>query len=313
MQTTSTAPTTRRWFALAAVVFGIFVTTLDNTVVNVALPSIQHDLHLSISGLAWVVNGYVLSFAVLLLMGGRLADLYGRRRLFLGGMTFFTASSLLAGIAPSAGLLIAARVLQGVGAAMMTPPTLPIISDVFPDARERATAVGIWASVGAAAFAVGPVIGGLVTEHINWTWIFFINVPIGVIGLIAGARLIPESRDPGASRSLDLPGVAVGTAALVSLTYALLEANSYGWSSPTIIALLAIAVAGLALFVRIESRAETPMIDLSLFRSATFSGANVVIMVVTLATFGVLLYTSLYLQEVLQFSPVRAGATLLPW
>jgi EmrB/QacA subfamily drug resistance transporter len=312
MQRTTPSPT-RRWLALAAVVFAIFVTTLDNTVVNVALPSIQRDLHLSLSGLAWVVNGYVLSFAALLLTGGRLADAYGRRRLFLTGLASFTLASLLAGLAPSAGLLIAARVLQGVGAALMTPPTLAIISDVFPDARERATAVGIWASVGAAAFALGPVLGGVVTEQIHWTWIFFINVPIGIVGLIAGWRLIPESRDPSADSRLDLPGLAVGTGALVGLTYALLEGNRYGWGSPAIVSLLIVAVVGLAAFVAIERRVEAPMIDLSLLRSGTFSGGNVVMMVVNLATFGVLLYTSLYLQDVLGFSPVRAGATLLPW
>jgi EmrB/QacA subfamily drug resistance transporter len=152
-----------------------------------------------------------------------------------------------------------------------------------------------------------------VTEHIHWTWVFFINVPIGIVGLIAGARLIPESRDPDAPPTLDVPGVAVGTGALVSLTYALLEGNDYGWGSPVILALLGVAAIGFAAFVAIELRSRAPMVDLSLFRNGTFSGANVVMMVITLATFGVLLYTSLYLQEVLHFSPVRAGATLLPW
>ena len=305
--------TVRRWWTLAAVVFAVFVTTLDNTVVNVALPSIQHDLHLGLSGLAWVVNAYILSFAVLLLTGGRLADTFGRRRMFMLGLAGFTAASLLAGLAPSPGLLIAARALQGVGAALMTPPTLAIISDVFPDPRERGTAVGIWAAVSAAAFSIGPVIGGLITEKIDWTWIFFVNVPIGIVGLAMAWRLIPESRDPSAERRLDIPGLTVVSASLFSLTYALLKANDYGWGSPVILSLLAVAAIGFVAFVGIERRVRAPMVDLSLFRNRTVTGANVVMMVVNLALFGVLLYTSLYLQEVLGYSPVRAGATLIPW
>jgi EmrB/QacA subfamily drug resistance transporter len=303
----------RRWWTLAAVVFAVFMTTLDNTVVNVALPSIQHDLHLGLSGLAWVVNGYILSFAVLLLTGGRLADTFGRRRLFLLGLGGFTAASLLAGLAPSAGILIAARVLQGVGAALMTPPTLAIISDVFPDPREQATAVGLWAATGALAFTVGPLIGGLITEQIAWTWVFFVNVPVGIAGMLLGWRVIPESRDPQAERRLDVPGLVVVSLSLFGLTYALLEGGRYGWGSPAILALLAGAAAGLVAFAWVERRSRAPMVDLSLFRNATFTGANVVMAVVNLALFGVLLYTSLYLQEVLDYSPVRAGATLIPW
>src|SRR3954447_18804697 len=305
--------TTSRWLTLAAVVFAVFVTTLDNTVVNVALPSIQRDLHLGISGLSWIVNGYVLAFAVLLLTGGRLADSWGRRRAFLTGLALFTATSAMAGLAPNAGTLIAARVLQGVGAALMTPPTLAIISDVFPDERERATAIGIWASVGALAFALGPLIGGLITESVGWSWIFFVNVPIGIIGIALGTRLIPESKDPDASGRLDIAGLSVISAALFGLTYALIKANDYGWGSPIILALLTVAVAGVFAFVAIERRVESPMVDLSLFRIGAFSGANAVIMVVNLATFGVLLYLSLYLQGVVHYTPVRAGATLLPW
>jgi EmrB/QacA subfamily drug resistance transporter len=252
----------RRWWTLAAVVFAVFMTTLDNTVVNVALPSIQHDLHLGLSGLAWVVNGYILSFAVLLLTGGRLADTFGRRRLFLLGLGGFTAASLLAGLAPSAGILIAARVLQGVGAALMTPPTLAIISDVFPDPREQATAVGLWAATGALAFTVGPLIGGLITEQIAWTWVFFVNVPVGIAGMLLGWRVIPESRDPQAERRLDVPGLVVVSLSLFGLTYALLEGGRYGWGSPAILALLAGAAAGLVAFAWVERRSRAPMVDL---------------------------------------------------
>jgi EmrB/QacA subfamily drug resistance transporter len=306
-------PDPKRWLTLAAVVFAVFMTTLDNTVVNVALPTIQRDLHTGLSGLAWVVNGYVLSFAVLLLTGGRLADSFGRRRAFLAGLAVFTLASVAAGLAGSATVLIAARVVQGAGAALMTPPTLAIISESFSDPRERATAIGIWAAVSAAAFSLGPVLGGVIVDHVHWSWIFMVNVPVGVIGLVLGARVIPESRDPGAPRTLDVPGLTTSVAALTSLTYALLRANELGWGSPAIVALLAVAAAGFVAFVLVERRAAAPMVDLSLFRIPAFSGANMLIGVVTLATFGVLFYTSLYLQEVLGFSAVRTGATFLPW
>ena len=302
-----------RWLTLAAVVFAVFVTALDNTVVNVALPSIQRDLHLGLSGLTWIVNGYVLSFAVLLLTGGRVADTWGRRRAFLTGLAIFTAMSAFAGLASGPGMLIAARVLQGAGAALMTPATLAIISDVFPDDRERATAIGIWAAVGALGFAVGPLLGGVITQAVHWTWIFYVNVPIGIVGLVLGARLIPESKDPDAAGRFDIAGLSVISGALFGLTYALIKSNDYGWGSPVILAMFAVAVAGLVAFVRIERRAAAPMVDLSLFRSRAFTGANIVVMIVQLATFGVLLYLSLYLQGVLHYSPVRAGATLLPW
>jgi EmrB/QacA subfamily drug resistance transporter len=310
MQATRSAS---RWLTLAAVAFAVFVTTLDNTVVNVALPSIQRDLHLGLSGLTWIVNGYVLSFAVLLLSGGRLADTWGRRRAFLTGLAVFTAASAFAGLAPSAGVLITARVLQGIGAALMTPATLAIVSDVFPDERERATAIGIWAAIQALAFAVGPLVGGLITEAVAWNWIFFVNVPIGIAGIALGARLIPESNDPNAGGRFDIAGVSVISGALFSLTYALIKANDYGWGSPVILALFVAAAVGIAAFVSIERRVAAPMIDLSLFRIGAFTGANVVIMIVNLATFGVLLYLSLYLQGVQHYSPLRAGATLLPW
>jgi EmrB/QacA subfamily drug resistance transporter len=303
----------RKWLTLAAVAFAVFVTTLDNTIVNVALPSIQRDLHLGLSGLAWVVDAYILSFAVLLLTGGRLADSFGRRRLFLAGLSVFTLASLFAGLAPSASALIAARAIQGVGAALMTPSTLAIISHTFTDPRERASAVGIWAATGAGAFAIGPVVGGLLTEHLHWTWVFFVNVPVGVTGLLVGSRVIPESTDPNAAGGVDVPGVALGTAALFALTFALIKANDYGWGSTAIVTLLAGSALGFAAFVAVERRAAAPMIDLSLFRNRAFTTANVVTMVANLATFGVLLYTSLYLQNVVGESPVAAGAALLPW
>jgi EmrB/QacA subfamily drug resistance transporter len=301
------------WPALVAVVFAVFMTTLDNTVVNVALPSIQADLHLGLSGLAWVVNAYVLSFAVLLLTGGRLADVFGRRRAFLTGLAGFTAASLLAGLAPGPAVLIAARVLQGAAAALMTPPTLAIIGDAFPESRQRGTAIGLWGGAAALAAALGPVVGGLLAQKVDWSWIFYVNVPVGLLGLVVGARYIPESRDTIASRRLDLAGLILSTGALFALTYGLIEANQFGWTSPTIIALLSAAAAGLCGFVWVERRVRAPLVDLALFRNSTFTGVNLVQLIVTAGTFGVFLYTSLFFQRVLGYSPSRAGTALLPW
>ena len=303
----------RQWLTLAVVALGVFVTALDNSIVNVALPSIQDDLHLGLPGVAWVVNSYILAFAVFLLTAGRLADAFGRRRLFLIGLAVFSAASLIAGLAPSAGALIAARALQGVGAALLTPPTLAIVNHTFQDSPSRGTAIGIWGAVAALAFAIGPLVGGLITEHLQWMWVFFVNVPLGALGLVAGARVIPESTDPDASTRVDLPGVLTSTVALSALTYGLIKANDLGWGSPAIVALFAVALLSGAAFVAIERRAAAPTVDLALFRIPAFSGANVAIMIFNLGTFGVFLYTSLYFQHVLGYSPVKAGAALLPW
>src|SRR5215831_2244745 len=202
---------------------------LDNTVVNVALPSIRKDLGISVSELEWVVNGYALTFGVLLLTGGKLADMLGRRRIFIIGLIIFTASSFFCGFANSAGVLIAARVVQGSGAALMNPATLSIITATFPP-RQRGTAIGIWAGVSALALAIGPLVGGLITEHINWNWIFYINVPIGILGLVAARLFIDESKDTTEQR-LDPLGLVTSAAALFALTYGLIESNKRGWRS----------------------------------------------------------------------------------
>src|SRR3954468_7987742 len=206
-------PLSRRPWALLAVALATFMTYLDNNIVNVAMPAIQRDLHLTTSGLEWVVSSYVLVFAGLLLVGGRLADAYGRRRLFLIGLAVFTGASLVAGLAGSVEVLIAARAVQGLGAALVTPTTLAIISAAYPVARERATAVGIWAGVGGLALAVGPLLGGVLAQHASWGWIFEINVPVGIPTLGPGAWGVPESREP-VRRRLDLPGLALSVVAL---------------------------------------------------------------------------------------------------
>jgi EmrB/QacA subfamily drug resistance transporter len=301
----------RKWWTLGAVAFALFMIMLDNTVVNVALPSIQQSFDATISELEWVVSAYALTFAVLLLSGGKLADLFGRRRIFLLGLAVFAGSSLLCGLAPSADVLIGARAVQGVGAALMMPATLAIISATFPP-RERGLAIGIWAGVSAMALAIGPLVGGLLTEHVDWSWIFFVNVPIGVLGIFAGRIIIQESRDTSQVQSLDLPGLLTSGVALFALTFGLIEANRYGWSSPLILGLFAVAAGGLAMFAWLEHRRRAPMLDLSLFRSSTFTGGNIVAFLVTLAMFGVFFFMSIFVQRILGYSPVQAGAIFLP-
>jgi EmrB/QacA subfamily drug resistance transporter len=305
------APENRKWWTLGALCFALFMIMLDNTVVNVALPSIQRDLAVGLSELEWTVNAYALTFAVLMLTGGKLADLMGRRRIFLAGLGVFTASSLACGLATGGEVLIAARAVQGVGAALMLPATLGIISATF-EARERGLAIGIWAGVSGLALAIGPLVGGLIAQHVDWSWIFFLNVPIGVLGLLAGRVVIGESRDTSADQRLDLPGLVVSAGALFALTFGLIEANSHGWTSPLILGLFAGAAAGLAGFVLLELKQRAPMLDLSLFRNPTFAGANATAMLVTLAMFGVFFFMSLYVQEILGYSPVEAGAIFLP-
>src|SRR5919108_2853525 len=213
----------RKWWTLAAVAFGLFMIMLDNTVVNVALPSIARDLQIGLSELEWIVTGYALTFASLMLTGGKLADLLGRRLIFVIGLAIFTGSSLACGLAESGDFLIGARVVQGVGAALMNPATLSIIAATFPPAQ-RGMAIGIWAGVSALALAIGPLVGGLLTEHLNWSWIFFVNVPVGIVAIVASFLFIDESRDETHER-LDVPGLATSGVALFAFTYALIEAN----------------------------------------------------------------------------------------
>jgi EmrB/QacA subfamily drug resistance transporter len=301
----------RKWWTLWAVAFALFMIMLDNTVVNVALPSIQRSLRANVSELEWVVSAYALTFAVFLLTGGKLADLFGRRKIFLLGLSVFALSSLACALAPSAGALIGARTAQGVGAALMMPATLAILSAAFPP-HQRGLAFGIWAGSSAVALALGPLVGGLLTEHVNWNWIFYINVPVGVIAVVAGRIIIRESRDTSHVQSLDLPGLLSSGVALFALTFGLIEANHYGWTSPVILGLFGLAIAGFATFVVIEHRQRAPMLDLSFFRSRTFTGGTIVAFLVTLAMFGIFFFMSLFVQRILGYSPVQAGATFLP-
>jgi len=300
----------KKWWTLAAVAFGLFMIMLDNTVVNVALPSIQRELDMQLSELEWVVSGYALTFAALMLIGGKLADAYGRRLVFVVGIAIFTLASLACGLASSGEALIAARVAQGVGAAMMNPATLSIIAVTFPP-RQRGTAIGIWAGTSALALALGPLIGGLLTEHASWNWIFFVNVPIGVLGIAASFLLIDESRDESHER-LDLPGLATSGLGLFALTYGLIEGNNFGWGSVRIVGAFVVAAVSLTVFVLLERRQRAPMLDLTLFRNRTYVGANLAMLLVALAMFGVFFFVSLYMQNVLGYSAVEAGAAFLP-
>ena len=304
------AEETRKWFTLAAVSFGLFMIMLDNTVVNVALPAIQSDLEADLSELQWVVTGYALTFAALMLIGGKVADAYGRRLIFVVGIAIFTTASLWCGLADSSDELIAARVLQGVGAALMNPATLSIIAATFP-AHQRGTAIGIWAGVSALALAIGPLVGGLITQHIDWSWIFFVNVPVGILAIAASFLFIDETRDETHER-LDLPGLATSGVGLFALTYGLIEANTYGWTSPRIDGAFAVAVVMLAVFVLLERHQRAPMLQLELFRNGTYTGANLVVLLVALAMFGVFFFVSLYMQNVLGYSAVQTGAAFLP-
>ena len=310
MRTRIFAEENRKWFTLGAVSFGLFMIMLDNTVVNVALPSIQRDLGADLSELQWIVTGYALTFAALMLVGGKVADAYGRRLIFVIGIVVFTIASLLCGLAGSGEMLIAARVLQGAGAALMNPATLSIIAATFPP-RERGTAIGIWAGTSALALAIGPLAGGLITEHLDWNWIFFVNIPIGILGIVASYLFIDESRDETHER-LDLPGLATSSVGLFALTYGLIEANTYGWGSTRILGSFILAGVSLFAFVQLERRQRAPMLPLELFRNGTYTGANLVVLLVALAMFGVFFFVSLYMQNILGYSPVQTGAAFLP-
>jgi EmrB/QacA subfamily drug resistance transporter len=301
----------RRWVALVAMSLATFMTYLDNNVVNVALPSIQRDLHLSISGLEWIASAYILVFAGLLLVGGRMADVFGGRAAFFSGLGIFTLASLTAGLAGSQELLIGARAAQGVGAALLTPTALALLPVLFPDPRERGMAVGIWGGVGALALAVGPLTGGYLSQHVAWGWIFLINVPIGVVTTVLAAVSVPgAARD--ARRRLDLPGLFTSAVALFALTYALIEGESKGWTSAGILTAFAVAAAGAAAFLVLENRSAEPMVDLSFFRVRAFSGGLVSMGLWAFGVFGIYFFTAIYLQNVLGFSPTTAGAGFVP-
>jgi EmrB/QacA subfamily drug resistance transporter len=303
-------PENRRWWALGALGISVFMSMLDNTVVSLALPTIESDLHTTLTQLEWVVNAYALVFAVFLLTGGKLADFLGRRRIFIAGLVVFTASSLACGLAGSGSALIAFRAIQGTGAAMMLPATLSIITATF-SAKERGIAIGIWAAISGGALAIGPVVGGLLVEKAGWEWIFFINIPVGIIGILASLKLVDESRDTSAERRLDIPGLAASGLGIFGLNYALIQGNEYGWSSGRIVGSFVASAVFLVAFLVIEFRQRLPMFDLTLFRIRTFAAANVNGLLMFIGLFTYILYFSIFLQTVLEYSAIKAGATFL--
>jgi EmrB/QacA subfamily drug resistance transporter len=289
----------------------LFIVGLDVTVVNVALPSIGRELHGSISELQWTIDAYTVVMASLLMFSGSMADRLGRKRIFVLGLTVFSAASLLCGLAPSVELLVAARVLQAVGASMLNPVAMSIITNTFQDPRERAQAVGVWGAVFGVSLALGPIVGGGVVSAIGWRPIFWINVPVGLIAIALTLRFVPESRAPR-PRRFDPIGQALVIVLLAGLTYGIIEAPSLGWSSPTILAVFSAAAAALVALLLYEPRREEPLIDLRFFGSIPFASA-IVISVAAFAAFGGFLFlNTLYLQNARGFSPVQAGLLTVP-
>ena len=301
----------RRWWTLAAMCFALFMIMLDNTVVNVALPSIQDDLGASLSGLEWTVNIYTLTFAVLLVTGGRLGDIFGRRRMFLFGVVVFALSSAAIGFAPGEGWLVGFRAVQGVGAAFMMPATLSIITVTFPP-EERGKAIGTWAGVSALALAIGPVVGGALAEYVSWRAIFFLNLPVAIGAVAVTLFAAQESRDETHRHTIDWLGIGAISVGLSALVLALIEGNSWGWGSLEVVALLITAAVGLIAFAIVERRVREPMVDFSLFRSKTFLGANMVGFIVSFAMLAMFFFTALYMQNILGYSAIEAGVRFLP-
>jgi len=305
---TTTRNTTLWTFVITSI--ALFMTTLDNLVVTMALPTIQRDLHASISGLEWTVNAYTLTFAVLLLMGAALGDRYGRKRMFLIGMAIFTAGSAAAALAPSIGALIAARALQGVGGAIVTPLTLTLLTEAVPRER-RGLALGAWGGISGLGVALGPLVGGAVVEGISWQWIFWLNVPIGLAVLPLAATRLRESHGP--DRSLDIPGLALVSSGLFGIVWGLVRGNSLGWTDPQILLALGAGAVLVAAFVAWELRTSAPMLPMRFFRRRAFAASNAASLLMYFGMFGSIFLLTQYLQLVHGYSPLRAGVATLPW
>jgi EmrB/QacA subfamily drug resistance transporter len=302
----------RRWTALILLCVAQFVVVLDASIVNVALPSIGKGLHFSEQNLPWIVNAYVIAFGGFLLLGGRAADLLGRRRVFMTGLLVVAVASLAAGFAANQGELIAARAAQGLGAAIISPSALSIVANLFKDGSERNKALGAWGAVAGSAGAVGVLLGGILTDGLGWEWVLWVNVPVALIALALTPGLIPESRSESTTRHFDAAGAVTVTAGLSLLAYALLDASSAGWGSTKIVTLLAVAAVLLAAFVVIELRSRAPLVPFGIFRLRTLSGANVVGLLLGASLFSMFFFISLYMQQVLGYSPLHTGVSYLP-
>ena len=301
----------RRWFALGVIVTAQFMVVLDISIVNVALPSIKTDLHFSQESLQWVITAYSIFFGGFLLLGGRLADLFGRRRLFMAGLALFTVSSLLDGLAWSEASLIAFRCLQGLGAAMMSPAALSILTTTFQEGRERNRALGIWGAVAGSGGAVGVLLGGVLTSAFSWPWIFFVNVPIGVAALAVTPVLVSESRAELTYRYFDLAGAATITAGLMLLVYGMTRATQHGWATPATIGLLTASAVLIVSFFLIESRSKAPLLPLRIFRLRTLAGSNLAALITSGSVFSQFFLLTLYMQQVLHYSALKTGVAYI--
>jgi len=301
-----------RWVALVVLCVGMLMIVLDQTIVNVALPSIQHDLQFSTSNLAWVVNAYLIAFGGLLLLAGRLGDLIGRKRVFLTGLAVFTAASALCGLADSQALLVGARFVQGAGGALTSSVILGMIVTMFPEPREQAKAMGVFSFVAAGGASIGLLAGGALTQALNWHWIFFVNLPIGALATLAAIRVVAADKGIGIRAGADLPGATLVTAALMLAVYTIVKTSDYGWGSAHTIILGAVTLSILAAFVGREATARTPLIPLRIFRSRNVTGANVVQMLMIAGMFGMFFLGAVYMQRVLGYGPLQVGLAYLP-
>ena len=302
----------RRWIALALLCVAQFVVVLDASITNVALPTIGESLGIDQDSLSWVVTAYALTFGGFLLLGGRLADLLGRRRVFMGGLIVFAIASLVGGFAESEAMLIAARAVQGLGAALLSPAALSIVTTTFRDGSERNKALGVWGAVAGSGGAAGVLLGGVLTEYLGWEWVLWVNVPIGIGAAALAPSLIAESRSDSETRAFDFGGAVTVTAGLSLLVYGLIEAPDAGWGSGQTIGLLAAAAAMIGAFVAIELRSASPLMPFSIFRNRTLTGANVVGVLTGASLFSMFFFISLYMQNVLGYSAIKAGLSYLP-
>lgn len=301
-----------RWLVLVLVCVAQFMVVLDATIVNVALPSIQSGLDFSATSLQWVVNSYTLFFGGFLLLGGRASDLFGRQRLFVLGVAIFTGASLVNGIATSSGILIGGRALQGLGAALVSPAALSIVTTTFAEGKERTKALGIWSAIAAGGGAVGLLLGGILTNWLSWRWVFFINLPIGIAAIALAFRYIRNTRAEQRPDSIDVAGAVSVTSGLLVLVFGIVKAQEYGWTSLGTIGLGLLAAALLVGFVLIEQRSKAPLIRLGIFRTRSLSAANASMMLVAAGLFAMFYFASIYVQEILGYSPLEAGFAFLP-
>ncbi len=308
---TANKKSTNHWFVLVILALAQFMVVLDISIVNVALPAIQKAFHMTQANLQWIVTVYTLTFGGFLLLGGRTADLFGRRRTFLSGVVVFTLASLGTGLSQSQGMIIAFRALQGLAGAFMSPAALSIILVTYKEGHERNVALSVWGAVASGGAAVGVLLGGILTQYLTWRWNFFINVPVGIFVVLAALRVVGEHKSPSDHNSLDLPGAVSVTAGLMALVYALVKAPTYGWTEHRTLTYFAISAALLIFFVLNERRAAHPLMPLGIFRIRNLSGADSLMMLMTAGLFSVFFFTTLYLQEILGYSPVKTGVSFL--